>query len=91
MIKRHFGSLFLEFKEARSDKAATLHSVTRDDRQESARLKLQAVDKSFAIVSGGDFGQRTVRQADGYESTLTQEPRAFNRGKCQVYQAAGRG
>ena len=55
MIKRHIECLFLEFTEGRSDKAAKLHSVTRSDRQESAALKLQAIDKSFASVSRGDY------------------------------------
>ena len=54
MIKRHIESLFLEVTDGRSDKAAKLHSVTRNDRQESAALKLQTIDKSFASVSGGD-------------------------------------
>ena len=55
MIKRHIECLFLEFTEGRSDKVAKLHSVTRNDRQESAALKLQAIDKSFASVSRGDY------------------------------------
>ena len=59
MIKRHIGSLFLELTEGRSDKAAKLHSVTRNDRQESAALKLQTDDKSFASVSGGDYYAET--------------------------------
>jgi len=55
MIKRHLDSLFLEFKEGRSDKAAKLHSVTRLARQELAASKLVNVDNSFASVSGGDY------------------------------------
>ena len=55
MIKRHLDSLFLEFKEGRSDKAAKLHSVTRLARQELAASKLASVDESFASVSGGDY------------------------------------
>ena len=55
MIKRHIDSLLLEFKEGRSDKAATLHSVTRLARQELAASKLVNVDNSCASVSGGDF------------------------------------
>ena len=55
MIKRHREKNCLEFTEGRSDKAAKLHSVTRNDRQESAALKLQTIDKSFASISGGDY------------------------------------
>ena len=55
MIKRHIESLFLDFKEGRSDKAATLHSATRIARQELAASKLVDVDNSFASVSGGDY------------------------------------
>ena len=55
VIKRHMESLLLEFKEGRSDKAAPLHSVTRDSRQKSAMTKLRTVDESFAGVSGGDY------------------------------------
>ena len=52
MIKRHLDSLFLEFKEGGSDKAAKLQSVTRLARQELAASKLMNVDGSFASVSG---------------------------------------
>ena len=55
MIKRHIESCFLEFTDGRSDKAARLHLVTRNDRQSSAAVKLQTIDKSFASVSGGDY------------------------------------
>ena len=55
MIKRHLDSLFSEFKEGRSDKAAKLHSVTRLPRQELAAFKFINVDNSFASVSGGDY------------------------------------
>ena len=47
--------MFLQFKEGRSDKAAKLHSVTRNTRQEAAMRKLHVVDESFASVSGGDY------------------------------------
>ena len=47
--------LVFECTEGRSEKVAKLHSVTRNDRQESAALKLQAIDKSFASVSRGDY------------------------------------
>ena len=55
MIKRYIASLFLEFREGRSDKAAKLHSVMRMLREESAVAKLQSTDESFASVSGGDY------------------------------------
>ena len=55
IIKRHIASLFSEFVEGRSDQVATLHSVTRMLRQESAVAKLQSADESFASVSGGDY------------------------------------
>ena len=55
MIKRHIASLFLEFVEGRSGKAAKLHSVTRMLRQDSAMAKIQSADESFASVSGGDY------------------------------------
>ena len=58
MINRHIQSCDLEFTDGRLDKAAKLHSVTRNDRQESAALKLQTIDKSFASVSGGDYWHR---------------------------------
>ena len=47
--------LFLENKEGRSDKAVNPHSVTRFARQELAAAKLNNVDESSAIVSGGDY------------------------------------
>ena len=47
--------VFKDFTDGRSDKVAKLHSVTRNDRQESAALKLPTVDKSFASVSRGDY------------------------------------
>ena len=55
MIKRHLDSLFLEFKEGRSEKAAKLHSVTRSERQELAAANIISASESFASVSGGDF------------------------------------
>ena len=52
VIKRHLDSLFLDFKDGRTDKAAKHHSVTRIARQESAAAKLHNVDGSFASVPG---------------------------------------
>ena len=71
MIKRHLDSLFLEFKEGRSDKAAKLHSVTRLARQELAASKLANVEHSFASVSGETTGLKEANSEDAYESTLT--------------------
>ena len=59
MIKRHLVSLFFEFQEGRSDKAAKLHSVTRSERQELAATKLINVDEIVASVSGGDYWAET--------------------------------
>ena len=55
MIKSHIASLFLDFVEGRSDKAAKLHSVTRMLRQDSAVAKIQSADESLTSVSGGDY------------------------------------
>ena len=83
MIKRHLDSLFLEFKEGRSEKAAKLHSVTRSDRQESAAAKLVNVDITSPVFQGETFGQKGERPVDGYESTLSQEPRHSHHGRFQ--------
>ena len=50
MIQRHIESLFLEYKDCRSDKAAKLRSVTRIVRRESTAATLQSADESFASV-----------------------------------------
>ena len=84
MIKRHIASLFLEFVEGRSDKAAKLHSVTRMSRQDSAMAKIQSAEESFASVSGEIIGHSEVKQEDGYESILTQESQHSCLGKSQV-------
>ena len=86
MIKRHIASLFLEFVEGRSDKAAKLHSVTRMLRQESAVAKLQSADESSQASQGEIIGQKEVKQADGYESILTQESHHSYLGKSQADQ-----
>ena len=81
MIKRHLDSLFLEFKEGRSDKAAKLHSVTRLARQELAASKLVNVDNRFASFVVEIIGQKEVSPEDGYESILTRGHPHFFHGK----------
>ena len=44
----------MSLKQGKSDKGTKLHSVTRSIRQDSAMLKLQMAEESFASVSGGD-------------------------------------
>ena len=73
MIKRHIEKLCLEFKDGRAEKAAKMHSLTRNSRVEAAQSKLRAIDEGFASAHEATTRRRKVKRAGGPHSCHTKD------------------
>ena len=77
MVKRHIATLCLEFKDDRAEKAAKMHSVTRNSRVEAAQSKLRAIDEGFASVAGGDYWSEKGEEGRWVRIPVTPRTSAF--------------
>ena len=55
VIHKHVENMNLEFRGGRSEKAAKVHSILKQERQSAAEDKKREVPETYKHLPGGDF------------------------------------